>query len=122
MAKVTKMPGRKCRYFVSGRCLYEEMLNPGYNRGWRCRVIKELEGEYDNLLRQAEAFRLDEQAFTELWEHRIEEHLKSSVVCRKMIPSEEDGYPFCAALYDEVCLFELENCMGICKKFELERD
>ncbi len=122
MAKVTKLPGRNCRFFISGRCLYEEMLNPGYNRNWRCRVIRELEGEYDHLLRQADTFKLDEKAFNDLWEQRIEEHLKSSVVCRKMIPSEEDEGPFCAALYDEICLLELDKCEGVCNKFEPDRD
>ncbi len=111
------MPGRNCRYYLKGKCAYEEMLNPGYNRDWRCRVIMDLEGEYDRLLRQAEAFRLDELAFAELWEQRIEEHLKSTVVCRRMIPREEEGFPFCAALQDEICLFELDDCEGVCERF-----
>ncbi|WP_432736790.1 hypothetical protein [Maridesulfovibrio sp. FT414] len=122
MARITKMPGRNCRFFTNGKCLYEEMLNSGYNRDWRCRVIRDLEGEYDRLLRQAEAFKLDEEAFTDIWEQRIDEHLKSTVVCRKMIPLDEEGLPFCAALWDDVCLLELEDCSGVCRNFSPDRD
>lgn len=93
MAKVSKMPGCRCQFYINGKCLYEEMLNPGYNNDWRCRIIKELEKEYDRLLHQAEAFKLDEKTFSDLWEQRMEEHLKSTVVCRKMIPHEDDEFP-----------------------------
>lgn len=116
------MPGRMCRFYLSGRCAYEEMLNPGYNRQWRCKVIQELEGEYDKLLRQAESFNLDEQAFSELWEQRIDEHLKSKVVCRKMIPPEDEEDLFCAVVHDEVCLLEMPVCDGICTKFKPEKN
>ena len=122
MAKVTKMPGRMCRFYMNGGCLYEEMLNPGYNREWRCRVLKELEGEYDKLLLQAENFNLDEKAFGDLWEQRIEEHLKSIVVCRKMVPREEEEGAFCGALYERVCSFELPKCEGVCNLFKPRED
>lgn len=118
MAKVTKMPGCMCVFYLSGKCLYEEMLNPGYNKEWRCKVLEDLEDEYDKLLRQAENFNLDEQAFSDLWEQRIEEHLKSKVVCRKMVPHEEEDYPFCVAVHDEICLLEMPVCEGICSKFK----
>ncbi|WP_239057267.1 hypothetical protein [Desulfovibrio sp. JC010] len=122
LVKVTKMPGRMCRFYMNGRCLYEEMLNPGYNREWRCRVLKDLEGEYDKLLLQADNFHLDEQAFRDLWERRIEEHLKSTVVCRKMVPREEEGFPFCGALHEEICLFEQPECEGVCNLFKPRKD
>nr|WP_154655355.1 hypothetical protein [Maridesulfovibrio hydrothermalis] len=120
MAKITKMPGRMCRYYQSGKCFYEEMLNPGYNKEWRCKVLRDLEGEYDKLLRQAEAFKLDADAFSDLWEQRIEEHLKSGAVCRKMVSheDEDEDSPFCAAVCDEVCLFEMPECDGICSSFK----
>ena len=122
MAKVTKMPGRMCRFYQNGRCLYEEKLNPGYIREWRCRVLKDLEGEYDKLLLQADNFHLDEQAFRDLWEQRIEEHLKSTVVCRKMVPRDDEGFPFCAALFEEVCLFEQPECEGVCSRFKPRKE
>ncbi len=118
MARVTKMPGRMCRFYKNGKCLYEEKLNPGYNRQWRCTVLKGLEGEYDKLLRQADNFHLDEHAFSEFWEQRIEEYLKSAVVCRKMVPHDEEGLPFCAALHKEICLFEQPECGGVCNHFK----
>ncbi|WP_320008726.1 hypothetical protein [Maridesulfovibrio sp.] len=122
MAKVTKLPGHMCRFYKNGRCLYEEMLNPGYNREWRCLVLRELEGEYDRLLLQADNFHLEEQAFRDLWERRMEEYLKSTVVCRKMVPSDEEGLPFCGALHEEICLFEQVKCEGVCNLFELRKE
>ena len=122
MAKVTKMPGRMCRFYQNGRCLYEEMLNPGYNRDWRCLVLKELEGKYDKLLLQADNFHLDEQAFRDLWEQRIEEYLKSNVVCRKMVAGVEEGDAFCTALHKEVCLFEQPECEGVCNLFKPRKE
>ncbi|TIH18559.1 hypothetical protein D0S45_04905 [Marinifilum sp. JC120] len=122
MAKVTKMPGRMCRFYKNGRCLFEEKLNPGYNRQYRCRVMIDLEGEYDKLLLQAENFNLDAKAFGDLWEQRIEEHLKFTVVCRNMVPCEEEDGSFCSAIHDRVCLFELPECEGVCSRFKPRKE
>ncbi|WP_027722526.1 hypothetical protein [Maridesulfovibrio zosterae] len=118
MAKITKMPGRTCRFYQNGKCFYEEELNPGYNINWRCNVLKGLEDEYDKLLHQAENFKLDEHAFSVLWEQRMEELLKSEVLCRKIVLDNEAEFPFCSAVYNEVCLYEIPECEGVCSRFK----
>ncbi|OEU70675.1 MAG: hypothetical protein BA863_15070 [Desulfovibrio sp. S3730MH75] len=118
LAKISKLPGHMCRFYQKGRCLYEEFLNPGYNTAWRCKVLGGLEDEYDKLIRQAEAFKLSAEVVADLWNQRVAEHRASSGGCQKGALKGEDTYPLCSNGHDDICLLELPECEGVCKKFK----
>ncbi len=117
MAIISRMPGHMCRFYKKGRCLYDELLNPGYNNKWRCKVLSGLEDEYDKLLRQAETFKLSAEVVAELWNVRVAEHRASTGGCYKSAFKAEDTYPLCSDGYEDICLLELPFCEGVCNKF-----
>ncbi|SDL13000.1 hypothetical protein SAMN05660337_2191 [Maridesulfovibrio ferrireducens] len=117
MATISKMPGHMCRFYKKGKCLYDELLNPGYNAELRCKILVGLEDEYDKLLRQAEAFKLSAEVVSELWDLRIAEHRASTGGCHKNTMQGEDTYPLCSDGYEDICLLEFPRCEGICDKF-----
>lgn len=118
MSKIAKLPGVGCKFYIQGKCIYEEFLNPGYDDRWRCSVLLSLEKEYDKLIRQAEAFKLDEKVVAGLWDVRMSTCGSGSKIC-----SGQDAiYPECSALHGDICLLALPECDGVCSHYSLEEE
>lgn len=130
MSEVRPFPGHGCRYFSQGRCLYEEALNPGYDRSLKCRIILEVERGYDHFLVQAEAFGVEDRQAGELWEQRFGRILAQGDICPDFVPGfdneaggvdeaggADEGFPDCALRQDLVCLKAMPRCPGTCARF-----
>jgi hypothetical protein len=117
MSNVRPMPGDACRFFRQGRCLYEERLNPGYHLSWRCLVLTRWEGEYDDFLQRAEAFRLDDAPAARLWEKRFEGLLREGINCPRFVSGGVGEVLGCSLLFGDVCLAALPACEGVCRRF-----
>lgn len=117
MSKVRPMPGDACRFFRQGHCLYEERLNPGYQRAWRCRVLLRWEGEYDDFLQRAEAFRLEDAPAAQLWGKRFAGLLREGINCPRFVAGGVGEVLDCSLLLGDVCLAELPVCEGVCRRF-----
>ncbi len=127
MREVRPFPGHGCRYFDQGRCLYEEALNPGWDRSLACRVLAALEEGYDHFLAQAEGFGIGEGEAGALLQRRMERILARGDLCPDFAPAgagagagdEEDaGLPDCALRRGLVCLRALPACPGTCSRFK----
>jgi len=118
MNRVARLPSAACAHFVAGRCRYEESLNPGYDPGFRCRVLARLESAYDAFLAQADAFALDERLAADLWRARCE-NLYAKTGCQDYEPDDKNTCPDCASLAGDVCLKRLPECLGRCPRYTL---
>lgn len=116
------MPGSACRHYVSGRCFYDERLNPGYDESLHCRFLVLWEREYDEFLDRAEAFSLDPQALEALWDRRFERLQREGEGCEGYSYSENGGDQGCANGRGAVCLLALPLCEGRCRRFALPED
>jgi hypothetical protein len=102
MREVRPFPGHGCRYFDQGRCLYEEALNPGWDRTLACRVLAALEEGYDHFLAQAEGFGLGDGQAGALLQRRMERILARGDLCPDFAPAGEaqgeggPDFPDCA--------------------------
>ena len=124
MREVRPFPGHGCRFFDQGRCLYEEALNPGYDRSLGCRLLAALEEGYDHFLAQAEGFGIGDAEAGTLMERRFRRILARGDICPEHAPfpessgEDEDGFPDCALRRGLVCLLLLPACPGTCSRFE----
>ncbi|MBN2140913.1 MAG: hypothetical protein PHV85_01305 [Desulfovibrionaceae bacterium] len=118
MAKIHRLPGRGCRFYQKGRCLYEETLNPGLNRDWRCRVLLAWETAYDDFLGQAEAFSLGRDAAVALWERRFQRLVDLDCECPDYLCLPGADLPGCAHALGELCLKALPECPGQCRHYQ----
>ncbi|GFK94569.1 hypothetical protein NNJEOMEG_02416 [Fundidesulfovibrio magnetotacticus] len=117
MTRLVRLPAGGCRHFVSGRCLYEEALNPGYQTSYRCTVVLELHGLYDGFLTRAEAFGLSESTAADLWERRFLELCRQDAGCQDRQPGDMNAFPGCAHCLGDVCVLRLPSCDGRCRNF-----
>lgn len=119
MADVTKLPAETCRFHLKGKCLYEERLNPGYERQWRCLVMTRWEEIFDEFLRRAEAFGIEYDRVLQLWEARFQRLIDADPECEEFELEGAVTPPCCAHEYDALCLLELPLCDGRCRHFLL---
>lgn len=117
MSQILRLPAPACRHYVRGRCDYEEVLNPGYDPEYRCRVLVRLQQVYDTFLAQADAFDLDESKATGIWEKRFREVCSEDTGCQEYEPDDTNSYPGCALCLGDVCVFRLPECGGRCRNY-----
>ena len=117
MSRVLRLPAGTCRHFVKGRCDYEEILNPGYHRSYRCPVLGRLENLYDDFLGQAEAFGLNEASASTIWEKRFREMYGKDTGCQAYEPGDMNNFPGCANCLGDVCVLRLPECAGRCRNY-----
>lgn len=115
--KVSRFPASACRHYESGRCLYEERLNPGLREPWRCRVLTEWERAYDDFLLRAEAFHLEPEKAVELWEARLERLMIQARQCPDFVDGPEGTATGCANELEGLCLVLLPRCEGHCRHY-----
>jgi|MTBAKSStandDraft_1061840.scaffolds.fasta_scaffold00103_97 hypothetical protein len=117
MGLVTRLPGTGCAFFQRGRCLYEERLNPGYHDRFRCVILQGWESAYEDFLRQAEAFGLEESSASGLWQRRFERLAGAEPRCPEFQSSRDDELPGCVFAQEGLCLLALPLCEGQCPRF-----
>ena len=117
-AILDNLPAAACAYFLQGRCLYPERLNPGLNQAWRCVVWREWEAEFDDFLNRAEAFSLEDEAAGKLWARRQARLLAATRTCPDFVPGGADPVG-CAFGRDLLCLGKLPACAGRCSSYRL---
>lgn len=117
MAEVTRLPGQGCRHHTSGRCLYQEHLNPGYSTSSRCRVLLRWEVAFDDFLERTEQFGVSQQAVPDLWERKFNRMAREAFQCDRYVHCEEADIPACFHAHDDLCRQELPECEGRCRHY-----
>jgi len=117
MKRVVRLPAQDCRHFLRGRCVYEEVLNPGYHGSYRCPVLTRLQDLYDSFLNQAEAFGLDEAKAFGIWEKRFRELCQEDTGCQAHEPGDMNQFPGCVHCLADVCVLRLPECSGRCRNY-----
>jgi hypothetical protein len=115
---VRRLPAASCEHFLSGRCLFEERLNPGLHREWQCAVLRAWEGEYDDVLSRADAFGLDPGAALRLWAQRAGRMGRPARICPDLAPGGEEPLG-CALAWELLCLRKVPACPGRCAHYRL---
>ena len=121
MAEIKRLPGHGCRHHISGRCLYQEHLNPGYATAWRCRVLLHWEAAFDDFLARAEAFDVAQHAVPDLWNRKFERMARDAFDCADYVYSPDADVPACAHVTDGLCREELPPCQGRCRHFHVAK-
>lgn len=121
MTKVSRLPGRACAHYAAGGCLYEERLNPGYRRDYRCVLWAGAETAFDDFLHRAERFGLDEAKAARIWRRRTE---GAAHAAAPRCPHDAAVQPHglvaddgCAHCLDGLCVKNLPPCPGVCDRF-----
>lgn len=131
---VLSFPGHSCRFYASGRCLYEERMNPGLEQRWRCRVLHAWAEAYDQLLDQAEVFSLEDEMAMAIWRKRMVELAPPGQWCADYIYAPDQDPPFaplnvswnpyqemvtveCLHGVEDMCVNALPICHGVCPSF-----
>jgi len=120
MGKVQRLPGDGCRHYVFGRCLYEERLNPGYRRSYRCQVLNRWESAYDDFLSRAEAMGVRQESVPELWEIQFQRMAREAFHCRTHVFNHDFRPPACRHELDGLCVLGLPKCNGRCRHYGAE--
>ena len=116
--KIRPLPGTACRFHIRGRCLYEERLNPGWNRAWRCRVLLRWERAYDTFLDQADNFVMEPATAKGIWENRLQRLMRLGHGCPDFEPGGKDEMTGCRHIHADLCLAALPACPGQCRNFD----
>jgi hypothetical protein len=121
-AKIAPFPGAACDYHRSGRCLYEERLNPGLDASLRCAALTACEAAFDGFLTQADNFGLSDGRAVAIWETRFAKLAEKRPDCVLFDPAPEGGFPGCVHLAGDVCLKRLPKCPGVCQNYRKTKE
>lgn len=115
-----RLPGEGCRFWTAGRCLYEELLNPGLCSGHSCSVLAVLEKSFDAFVARGESMGLSAEEAGRIWERRMDAALNIGWDCANFIflPDCAGDMP-CVHFRDGICILCLPACPGRCRRFEL---
>lgn len=123
MSRLLRMPGDTCRFFVAGRCMYEESLNPGLRAEYSCTVLRTLEGRFDEFVVRGEILGLTSEEAGRIWEHRMSQALNIDWDCANFNALQDDaGDILCRHFMEGVCVLRLPHCLGRCRRHELPDD
>lgn len=121
MSRLLHLPGRGCRHWSAGRCLYEEHINPGLELEFRCTLLCCYEKRLDDFVQQVERFGLPEEEAGRIWRDRIAQSVDNDWECGDFLPLEDvSGQTMCRHFREGLCLLRLPVCSGRCRRFELE--
>ncbi|BCS87007.1 hypothetical protein [Pseudodesulfovibrio sediminis] len=118
MGNIKRLPGDSCRHYALGHCSYQEWLNPGYTRSWRCQVIERWESAFDDFLARAEGFGVEQDAVPDLWNRQFQRLAREVFHCQRYVF--EPGAPALACRHqaEGVCILSQPKCHGRCRHFE----
>lgn len=113
-AHVIPFPGIACACYRQGRCLKEEIRNPGLHLTYHCGILQKNIIAWDAFLDRAEAFSLSEEEAARIWRQR-ETQLLSAPCPLKSAPS---CHPRdCPYYQEDICALLLPPCPGVCPAF-----
>jgi hypothetical protein len=125
MARVQKLSGKSCRYFVRGRCTRPKI--PYASEEELCILIlerKRMGHKTLDRLKRLERFGLTIHDRDGLVAQRyiVNKNLKemARISCKNYIDS-GPNYPACLHQIHTQCLLKLEVCAGRCPEYQLER-
>lgn len=120
MNRVLRLPGQGCRFWLVGRCVYEERLNPGLDQAGRCAALREYEDRLDAFAHQAESFGLSDEEAGRIWTERMARSLDDDWECPDFLPEDDGtGETMCGNFADGLCILRLPRCPGRCRRFVL---
>lgn len=112
------LPGQGCRHWLEERCLYEEALNPGWQAGFRCFVLRRWEQDFDEYVSRAECFGLTTEEAGDIWQQRMSSSFGKPWDCPDFLLDNATPDPVCALLLGDICLLRLPPCPGRCRHYE----
>ncbi|MEL7638284.1 MAG: hypothetical protein AAGU21_01450 [Solidesulfovibrio sp.] len=121
-ARLLRLPGHGCRYFHTGRCLYEEHRNPGLHEGFRCSVLLRLGRIFDDFTLRAEQLGLSEEEAGRVWQARFPATLAREGYCRDRPAGDTRAFLDCDKAAGDLCLLALPACDGVCPRFARRQD
>jgi len=117
------MPGDACRFWIAGRCLYEELMNPGLRAEYSCTVLSVLEDRFDEFVVRGEILGLTSEEAGRIWKQRMAQALNIDWDCANFTALQDDaGEILCRHFIEGVCVLRLPPCAGRCRRFELSHD
>lgn len=113
-----RLPGDGCRFWADGRCLYEELLNPGLRVEYGCVVLNGLEKNFDAFVMRGEKLGLTTEQAGRIWERRMDAALNIGWDCANFIFLQDGpGEMPCLHFRNGVCMLRLPACPGRCRRF-----
>ncbi|TVM15967.1 hypothetical protein DPQ33_13440 [Oceanidesulfovibrio indonesiensis] len=106
----------------------EERINPGLNQEFRCSVLKRWENAFDALIDRVDAFGLDDEQASHIWERRLETMIRRGTQCRNFEliagDAESDEAPAiaCTHVHGDLCMLALPRCSGVCAYYISRRE
>jgi hypothetical protein len=115
-----RLSGEGCRFWVRGRCLYEELLNPGLMEAYACTVLRVLAERFDEFIVRGEIMGLSAEEAGRIWARRMDAALNIGWDCANFAfrPDSVDEMP-CLHFQDGICVLCLPECPGRCRRFAL---
>jgi len=118
MGKLERLPAGECYHYIVGRCLYEERLNPGYRKSYRCQVLNRWESAYDDFLVRAEAMGVEQESVPGLWDIQFRRMARDAFHCRTHMFNNDFNPPACSHELDGLCVLGLPKCSGRCRHYQ----
>ena len=118
MTRPLRLPGDGCRFWAEGRCLYEELLNPGLREDFCCAVLSGLEKNFDSFVVRGEMLGLTPEEAGRIWERRMDAALNIGWDCANFIflPDGPGEMP-CLHFRNGICMMRLPSCPGRCRRY-----
>lgn len=113
---VSHMSGRTCAHHVNGRCIYDEYMNPGYDKKTGCKVLDGWEQAFDDFIDRAEAFRLEDEKALGMWENYMERLPAANTACPDFMAASAQPVS-CVHRLGRLCLPAMPPCAGRCSKY-----
>lgn len=117
-SKVTSMPGEGCRFYKYGHCHYEESLNPGFHKRFRCKLLVAWESDFEDFIARAERFNLDPETAGRIWSEKMKSLRGRADACEDFQQGGGASEIGCLHAYLDVCLLALPLCRGQCTHFQ----
>ncbi|MFP4071259.1 MAG: hypothetical protein ACLFTB_04355 [Desulfovibrionales bacterium] len=116
-AKIHALPGDNCAFYKSGRCHYEESLNPGFNFRFRCRLLVFWEDRFEEFITRAERFHLDPGTAGRIWSDRMRSFQEENTICQAFERGGEASEIGCLHAHLDICILALPSCTGQCAHY-----
>ena len=119
MATILGLPGAGCRFYLRGRCMYAECVNPGLDPALRCLVLVRLERRFDALVDRCERTGIGLEAAGRIWQDWSGDVVDWA--CPDHASDPEVMSDQCAYFVEGLCLLRFPPCAGRCRRYELAR-
>lgn len=119
MREVVRLPGAGCGFYLRGRCMYAEYMNPGLDSAFCCQVLARLERRFDALVERCELMGIGLEAAGRIWQGWGGDVVDWT--CPEYALGAGDASGRCAHFVEGLCLLRFPCCGGRCRHYELAR-